>query len=174
MLATTDGSVILLRDVVNGKTRRLENDADGKTGIPLAETIAFSPDETLVAAGNDSTLAVWNLQTGQSQYYRGHGSRIRHVVFSPNGKLVASAGDDGTIRIWDVQSGITRILQRHEFYVTEVAFSPDGQLLVSASADKTVRLWKADSNANIMASPQEFARWLVSLTSVTTTDGHDS
>jgi WD40 repeat protein len=35
----------------------------------------------------------------------GHGARIRNLVFSPDGRLLASAGDDGTIRIWGFSEG---------------------------------------------------------------------
>ena len=30
---------------------------------------------------------------------------VDSVIFSPNGKIIASGGNDNTIRLWDTQSG---------------------------------------------------------------------
>jgi hypothetical protein len=64
------------------------------------------------------------------------------VVFSPNGKLLASGGQDGTMRLWDIATGkVVRRFKGHEKPVSSVAFSSGGKLLASGSQDKTVRLW---------------------------------
>ncbi|OAG10550.1 putative WD-repeat protein [Paraphaeosphaeria sporulosa] len=73
----------------------------------------------------------------------GHSERVRAVVFSPDGQLIASASNDRTVRVWETATGQCRIvMQGHLFPVKVVMFSPDGQLLASASWDKTVRVWE--------------------------------
>ena len=67
---------------------------------------------------------------------------VNGVVFSPDGKLVASADSDGTIRLWSLATGglYGRVLQAGSS-VNGVVFSPDGKLVASADSDGTIRLW---------------------------------
>ncbi len=60
------------------------------------------------------------------------------VVYSPNGKQIASGGDK-TVRLWDTHTGARkRTLQGHTGWVYSVAYAP----IASGSADATVRLWE--------------------------------
>lgn len=71
----------------------------------------------------------------------GHNDHVDAVVFSPDGKTVATASGDRTIILWDVVTGIPlRTLKGHSSSVRHVAFSTDCKQLISASLDNTVRL----------------------------------
>jgi WD40 repeat protein/serine/threonine protein kinase len=71
--------------------------------------LAFSPDSQRLVAGTGgfgagvekpSVVRVWELRTGQTVLELPAGYRtVRAVVFSPNGKCLASAGD--AVRFWD-------------------------------------------------------------------------
>ncbi|KAI9858001.1 MAG: hypothetical protein M1813_007971 [Trichoglossum hirsutum] len=74
------------------------------------------------------------------QTLEGCGSVIA-MVFSPNGKLIASASYDCSVRLWDAATGSPQTFEGHSGWVTDVAFSPDSKLVASASCDCTVRLW---------------------------------
>ena len=78
--------------------------------------------------------------------FEGHAADVRCVVFSPDGKKIATGAGDNTARIWDAQSGKTILtLTGHTSAVNSIAFSPDGKMLATGSADQTAKIWDLES-----------------------------
>ncbi|NCS22947.1 MAG: protein kinase, partial [Microcystis aeruginosa G11-06] len=72
----------------------------------------------------------------------GHSDRVWSVVYSPDGRYLASGSDDKTIKIWEVATGKElRTLTGHSDWVESVVYSPDGRYLASGSQDKTIKIW---------------------------------
>jgi WD40 repeat protein len=64
----------------------------------------------------------------------GHRQAVRAVVFSPDGRWLASGAKDGTIKIWETKSGhLLRTLYGHGSSVNALAISTDGKTLASGS-----------------------------------------
>ena len=71
-----------------------------------------------------------------------HADRVFEVVFSPDGRILASGDADGTVHLWDVATGtLLYTLNGHGREVHSMVFSPDGQTLAGGDADGTVHLW---------------------------------
>jgi len=84
-----------------------------------------------------------------AQVLKGHSDGVIAVVFSPDGKQLASGSFDETIRIWDIASGATlQVLKGHSSSIDAVAFSPDSNLLASGSY-KSVRVWNTATGATM-------------------------
>jgi len=87
---------------------------------------AISPDGSRIAiAVKDNNIIVWNsnFQDFNALTIHGHEYRINDIVFSNNGKYLATSSIDKTLKLWDLNTG--EILKSFEFtndWVTKIAF----------------------------------------------------
>jgi eukaryotic-like serine/threonine-protein kinase len=112
----------------------------------VVSALAISPDgKTIASAGNDKTVRLWDLASGQPRAtLAGHDDIVKAVAISADGKFAATAGADQTVRLWDLASGRPlQILKGHAGLVGAVVISPDSATVVSASWDNTAKIWDA-------------------------------
>ncbi len=126
----------------------------------MVNSVAFSPDGKLLAAGNwfgrkvGGGPCLWELATGREIIILDRYARsVDSVAFSPDAKLLAS-GHDGydyiSVKLWDPASGKEiRTLQGHSDLVWSVAFAPNGKLLASGSADYSIKIWNPTTGQEI-------------------------
>lgn len=97
-----------------------------------------------------TVIAKWNILSG-------HTHQIADMVFSPDGKYLASVGYYHEGRIWDVEKKVLHKTINHEeqFYVSSVAFSPDGKFVLTGTKGRkliteregVMFLWNVETGA---------------------------
>ncbi|NER33311.1 MAG: protein kinase [Oscillatoria sp. SIO1A7] len=115
--------------------------------------LAISADgQTLASASNDSTIRLWNLDTGKEistlgPLFSSLLNSVTSVAMSPDGQTLASSSDDSTIAIWNLRSSDWKktALTAHSNGVNSVAIDREGKILASASEDRTIKLWNLAS-----------------------------
>jgi WD40 repeat protein/transcriptional regulator with XRE-family HTH domain len=84
-----------------------------------------------------------------------HDALVNNVIYSPDGKRVATASADKTAKIWDAVTGqLLLTLKGHTDEVWGLAFSPDGQRLATSSSDQTAKVWDATSGEELFILPE--------------------
>ena len=82
-----------------------------------------------------------NVAQFSHQLLFGHTNRVLALVYSPDGKLIASAGDDQKIQVWSVDQNISVVtLNGHQSKIIDLVFYGNNRL-ISASEDKSIRIW---------------------------------
>ncbi|KAL4911900.1 hypothetical protein BDW62DRAFT_206990 [Aspergillus aurantiobrunneus] len=108
------------------------------------ETKSFSPDGKMLASqvNCSSVVEVWNVLDRQHLYsLDGHYGRVDCIMFSPDGRTLATTSRDDTLRLWDPESGeCLHLLRGPSLCVKNLAFSDDGRFMASSTGGD-LKVW---------------------------------
>jgi polar amino acid transport system permease protein len=107
-------------------------------------SLAFSPDDKLLATGSaDTTIVFWDLETGEAASSSvGHWAAVSAMVFNEPGDFLLSGGRDYKSRTLRVAGGrSTAIYEGHLATVNGVAFGPQEDTIITVSDDGSLRVW---------------------------------
>jgi WD40 repeat protein len=144
--------------------------------VPLINAYSFHPDKGLLATAHcsdadlaiplclQSTLTLWNWPdlTIQMQFPNAHAGLTENLVFSADGRTLATVGEDGVIVLWEFDEGhlIPRQLNKANEVVDDaLAISSDGSLVAGAGCipDETTEIcsngatwiWEVESGQQV-------------------------
>jgi WD40 repeat protein/outer membrane lipoprotein-sorting protein/uncharacterized caspase-like protein/peroxiredoxin len=120
------------------------------TGASWESLMAFSADSRSLATAQGNTIVIWDIASGRvTNELVGPISAITSVVFSANGKWLASGGGDSAARVWSLDSR-GEIVSVHPPStargVVAVGFTAGArELVVLSRAEKRLTIWKLPS-----------------------------
>ena len=120
---------------------------------------AFSPNGRLLATGGKDALVIWELAAARKIAHIETTIAAPPIVFSPDGKRLATASQDGRVHLWDTMGGLELAQLEHGENVISIAFSPDGRHIATSGgqmqrAQGTVRVWEVVSGRHVAQMQQ--------------------
>lgn len=121
--------------------------ADFSPKLRAVETAELSPDSRLAVSGSKFGYKVmlWRVADGSLVWENEHESEVECVVFSPDGKRIASGGEDFYVRIWDVESGKPLAAWEHDSGLDGITWSHDGKLIATGSEAGDAWFWDGET-----------------------------
>ena len=98
-------------------------------------SLAYSPDGSMLAVGTHHDIRVWNLTTGKENFKYQYSTGNAKVAFSPDGKSVV-VSRYRLVEILDPQSGKVQTSHKSEGVDGYLAFSPDGSILARGESSR--------------------------------------
>jgi WD40 repeat protein len=131
-----------------------------------AASIAVSFDgETLASGGDDNTIKLWNLRTGELLHtLMKESGRVLTIALSPDGQTLASShrtSDRSCINLWHLDTGeLLRTLTGHNKWIYSLVINPDGQTLISGGYK--IKVWDLKTGKPIQTLAGH-KKWVYSL-----------
>ena len=112
------------------------------------ESCAFSADGTVLVAGGEGVVQVFNAQTGSSLGKFDFNGRS--TAASSDGRLLAAAGPGNVVRLFEADSEEPRELRGAGGMITGIAMSGDDRVVVSGGTDRMLRVWDVQGNRQVL------------------------
>ena len=192
-----DGNLVAVVEYGGSRPKIALYELDGGTRLKALElfskrsssdawisSMAISPDNKTLAIGvrpagepspdrttKERTIQFWDISEGEvTRRFRTDENAPGRIVFSPDGKLLASAATGSTpVQLWKVADGsqaqviAEKDVGRSWYDSSPLAFSPDGKLLAAAGRDFQIVVWE-------LATENEFRRFSGHMNAVTSLD----
>jgi WD40 repeat protein/serine/threonine protein kinase len=144
-LAAGSRGEIILFEALSGTIKRT---ASLSTGDDWVNALAFSPDGTILASGDErGFLCLWNVAAGISTHaLKEHSDKIIDLCFSLDGRFIATASLDSTIALWGAaEVKKIRAIEDKGDGIRGVKILAGSGLIASATDVGKVKVWASSS-----------------------------
>ena len=135
-------------------TWELPDGAIARFGQGLIFDMAFSPDNASLAVGTRVGVWMYELDTMQPvTLFETERGMISNIVFSPDGKWVATSNADGIINVREIETQ-QRVAKIQGWYdgTSRLAFSPDSQYIAASGYEHgDVYVWCAKTGQHFVS-----------------------
>ena len=110
------------------------------------EDVAWLNDHnTFVTSCEDSIARVYHVNGELIASLSGHTEKVRKVMVSNKGHIIATTSGDQTCKLWDANTfKLITTLEGHQSTVMACTFTPDDQYIITMGYHGLINLWSTD------------------------------
>lgn len=133
-----------------------------RQSVNEARALAFTPDETIFATGDEAgKIDLWQVTSGEKLFpLEGHSHQIKTIKFDAKGQTLISASADKTIKFWNLKTTeCLRTLSIACNFIKAATFSPNLQILATGGLDGITQLWNLN-DSKCLATLKGHTSWI--------------
>jgi hypothetical protein len=116
-------------------------------------SLAWSPDgKTFATGGGNGAIKLWDAQSYKSSILlnaaednasdnRSRDNAVTSLIWSPDGKMLASGSWDGSVRLWRTSDWRLRSQAKGDRQLTSLAWNSDGTMLAAGDVKTMLNVW---------------------------------
>jgi WD40 repeat protein len=110
--------------------------------------IQYNPDETMIAAGSNQNIHIYDLKNDSNYSLTGHQDWVEAIDFHPNGTTMISSDRSGKIFLWDLigQQEVKRV-QGSQSRIHSVQFVKNGDWFITSTSNE-IQVWNSSTFQN--------------------------
>ena len=146
----------------NGKTGELKASFAREDTSDVKSIVFTSNSQTLASVHGDSTISLWDVETGQHKFTLAKEmANVNSIFCSPSGRTLIGLSQDEKISFWDVETGERKSTLAEEMASVKLnVLSPDRTRLASVGLDGRIRVWDVETgnHKSTLRGPKEHMR----------------
>lgn len=123
--------------------------------IGSTQRMSWSPDGTYIALTQGEAAGLWNTLNDRRSGLLGHHWDISQLLWSADGKRIATVSADGTGRIWTVEEPQRAVVGMIDDTVNDIAWNPAGNRIALGLVNGTAQIWDAATARSIIAMSEQ-------------------
>ena len=161
IVTTGMGGMATVWDIRNGqKQQHIDPPDKGMYAISLAWSAATG---TLALGTRDGPIVTYKLDENsfsEPQFLLSHLGRVNDLVFSADGRYMASGADDRTVVIWDMETRKEIGRQQTEGDISDLEVVSSRRSLIIAGDDVTIWKFLTEEEASELKENKAVAQWV--------------
>jgi WD40 repeat protein len=127
------------------------------SGVSKLYAILVENDHTIIAAGNNKTIGIWDPSTGKAIATLQQSNPVTALAISGDSKKLLAGDSGGSVVLWDLSTH-QKILTLSDLKgtVSQVAIAADGKTIAGGNL-KSARVWDVGSGKETMTFQGRFA-----------------